>query len=180
MPFERINRGYRAINLMGKAGKVATRHGLGRAGSKVALKVISKAEIITAVADAVISVAEAAGLYFQLEAEREKTNRLNMMIQVERKRLQTENEKLRMLVQTETKRLKENREMNEIGYQMIKNISKIIKKFEPVLKEAKESIQNGHRTPEVLNRYYAMESRYEIAIQKFYDLQEILDQQQDV
>ena len=176
MPFEQIHRSYRALNLIGKASKIAVRHGLGRAGSRVALKVISKAAIITAVADAVISVAEAAGLYFQLEAEKEKTRRLNRLIQSEREQLQKENEKLRMLVQRETKRLEEKREIHEMGYRMIKHISKLIKQLEAALAQAKKRISSGDRTPESLNRYYRMESRYEEAIQKFCHLQEEMEE----
>jgi hypothetical protein len=170
MQYDGIHRGYRAVKLIGAASKIAVSKGVGRAGTIAAVRAISKVTIITAVADAMISVGEATCRYLELQKVREETRQLEIHIHAEQKRLRAENEKLKLFVQRESKTIEDNREKLESCTQILKTMSSFLKILADALERAREDVSTRNRSGESLKKYYLLESKYEKAVYRYYEL----------
>lgn len=167
-----VHRAYRAVRLIHTGAKIAAEHGVGLTGTQVALRVIGKAGLITAVADAVISVAGAIGTYLELQQEKEQTEQLRILISLEEERLNAGLATLKLYKNKELARLEDRRKLAESGEVVRKQTFRLLETIRTALDEIKAIRGWEVLQPEEYHRHVNM---YLHVVQQYSDLADELD-----
>jgi len=170
---------YRAVRFGSEAVKVASRTGLKRTGAAVSSKVLTKGNVVLAVADAVISVLDAAKSYAQLQQAKENLNQLGVLFTTERKELESLSVKIRMLVEQEKMKIAEQNEYMKMVDEARERMNRILMILEPALENEEKALavqqtrnnvnKDHHQHFELLRqRYERTVERYENFVSEVY------------